>query len=88
MSTGLCTSYGTDNVSQVLEDEQPFFVSIDMNTGVLGALNGLDHRLIRTGRASIFSKKELVAWTGHELAPGSIGLINHGGLPKLLTKVR
>jgi len=88
MSTGLCNSYSTDNVSQVLEDEQPLFVSIDMNTDVLGALNGLDQRLIRTGRASIFSKKEPVAWAGHELAPGGLGLINHGGLPKLLTKVR
>lgn len=25
-------------------------------------------------------------WAGHEVGPGSIGLISHGGCPKILTK--
>ena len=25
-------------------------------------------------------------WIGQEITPGRIGLINHGGMPKLLTK--
>jgi hypothetical protein len=70
-----------------LEQERPFFVTIDPKTGVLGALRKLDQQLIDAGEASIFSKKEPVSWIGHELTPGSLGLVNHGGLPKLLTKV-
>lgn len=27
-----------------------------------------------------------VSWTGKEISPGNIGLINHGGLPKILTR--
>ena len=70
-----------------IEQERPFFVTID-KTGVLGALKKLDQQLLDAGEASIFSRKEPVAWLGHELTPGTLGLINHGGLPKLLTKVR
>ena len=70
-----------------IEQERPFFVTIDPKTGVLGALRKLDQQLIGAGEASIFSKKDPAAWIGHELTPGSLGLVNHGGLPKLLTKV-
>jgi hypothetical protein len=71
-----------------LEQERPFFVTIDPKTGVLGAMRKLDQQLVDAGEASVFSKKEPIAWIGHELSPGYLGLINHGGLPKVLTKVR
>ena len=71
-----------------IEQERPFFVTIDPKTGILGALNKLDQQLVDAGEASIFSRKEPATWIGPEISPGSFGLINHGGLPKLLTKVR
>ena len=83
----------TDNLPQptqdlaALEQERPFFVTIEPKTGVLGALRKLDQQLVGAGEASIFSKKDPSDWIGPELAPGSLGLINHGGLPKLLTRV-
>jgi regulator of protease activity HflC (stomatin/prohibitin superfamily) len=70
----------------IIEHERPFFITIDTKTGVLGALAKLDKQLTEDGQASIFSKKEPVDWIGHELTPGTLGLVNHGGLPKLLTK--
>lgn len=70
-----------------IEQERPFFVTIGPKDGVLGALRKLDQQLIGAGEASIFSKKDPAAWIGHELTPGSLGLVNHGGLPKILTKV-
>ncbi|KAI9450182.1 hypothetical protein BJY52DRAFT_1206183 [Lactarius psammicola] len=56
-------------------EERPFVVLIGKK-GVLGALEQLDAHL-RTVPTD---------WIGKEIAPGMIGLINHGGLPKLLTK--
>ncbi|KAH9956128.1 hypothetical protein BGW80DRAFT_1234594 [Lactifluus volemus] len=38
------------------------------------------------GHSKILSDKVPTDWIGKEVAPGQIGLINHGGLPKLLTK--
>lgn len=70
-----------------IEHNRPFFVTIDAKTGVLGALKKLDQQLADARQPSIFSRKEPVSWIGHELTPGNLGLINHGGLPKILTKV-
>jgi hypothetical protein len=83
----LTTSQPTQDLAAI-EQERPFFVTIDPKTGVLGALTKLDQQLRDAGEVSIFSKKQPATWIGHELAPGTLGLINHGGLPKLLTKVR
>ncbi|KAG8935796.1 hypothetical protein FRC03_005245 [Tulasnella sp. 419] len=68
-----------------LEEHRPFFVKIGPE-GLLGALRKLDAELIAAGHSHILSKKEPVSWTGKELRPGQLGLINHGGLPKILTK--
>jgi len=93
MNTHSCALQSTHNLPQppqelaTLEQERPFFVTIDPKTGVLGALKKLDQQLLDAGEASVFSKKEPVAWIGHELSPGSLGMINHGGLPKVLTRV-
>ncbi|KAJ7063072.1 band 7 domain-containing protein [Mycena amicta] len=65
--------------------ERPFYVPIGAG-GVIAALETLDKQLKESGRVSIFSKKQPVQWTGKEIQPGQLGLINHGGSPKLLTR--
>ncbi|PVF96093.1 hypothetical protein CPB86DRAFT_527708 [Serendipita vermifera] len=67
-------------------EERPFFVRINPKDGVVGALKKLDQQLKDQGEAGLLSKKEPVTWIGEELIPGQVGLINHGGLPKLLLK--
>ncbi|KAF8553419.1 hypothetical protein OG21DRAFT_1497744 [Imleria badia] len=64
---------------------EPFFVPIGKD-GVTTALQKLDRQLQQTGRTSLLSKKHPVSWTGREVPPGNLGLINHGGLPKILTR--
>ncbi|KAF8489094.1 hypothetical protein F5888DRAFT_1748721 [Russula emetica] len=66
-------------------EERPFVVLIGKN-GVIGALRELDEHLRNTGHNKIISDKNPTDWIGKEIAPGHIGLINHGGMPKLLTK--
>jgi len=66
-------------------EERPFVVAIGKR-GAMGALQDLDERLRQAGHNKILSDKVPTDWIGKELAPGRIGLINHGGLPKLLTK--
>ncbi|KAH8082803.1 hypothetical protein BXZ70DRAFT_958695 [Cristinia sonorae] len=65
--------------------ERPFFVLIGKD-GLIGALNKLDRQLQNSGHPHILSKKRPTDWIGKEINPGQIGLINHGGLPKLLTR--
>ncbi|KAG8814148.1 hypothetical protein FRC17_001276, partial [Serendipita sp. 399] len=67
-------------------EERPFFVKINPKDGVVGALQKLDQQLLNKGEASILSKKHPVSWIGEEITPGQVGLINHGGLPKLLMR--
>ncbi|KAH8989924.1 hypothetical protein EDB86DRAFT_3080693 [Lactarius hatsudake] len=66
-------------------EERPFVVLIGKR-GVLGALEELDGHLRTAGHNRILSKKVPTDWIGKEIAPGMIGLINYGGMPKLLTK--
>ncbi|KAG6376056.1 hypothetical protein JVT61DRAFT_2024 [Boletus reticuloceps] len=66
-------------------EDRPFFVPID-KAGVTAALQKLDRQLQQTGRNSLLSKKHPISWIGREVPPGNLGLINHGGLPKLLTR--
>jgi len=49
-------------------------------------LEELDTHLQAAGYNKIISNKNPTDWIGKEIAPGQIGLVNHGGLPKLLTK--
>ncbi|EJD52128.1 hypothetical protein AURDEDRAFT_111592 [Auricularia subglabra TFB-10046 SS5] len=65
---------------------RPFFVPISRQGGLIGALQKLDLQLRNSGRNPILSKKNPTDWIGREINPGEFGLINHGGLPKLLTK--
>jgi regulator of protease activity HflC (stomatin/prohibitin superfamily) len=66
-------------------EERPFFIPIDKG-GVIAALNKLDQQLIQAGRTRLLSRKVPTDWTGKEVIPGQMGLINHGGSPKVLTK--
>jgi len=66
-------------------EERPFVVHIGKK-GVLGALEELDQHLRTGGYNKILSDKVPTDWIGKEIAPGMIGLINHGGKPKVLTK--
>ncbi|KIJ08381.1 hypothetical protein PAXINDRAFT_172956 [Paxillus involutus ATCC 200175] len=66
-------------------EDRPFFVPISKD-GVTAALQKLDKQLEQTGRNNLLSKKSPVSWIGREVPPGNIGLINHGGLPKILTR--
>ncbi|EKM75069.1 hypothetical protein AGABI1DRAFT_116571 [Agaricus bisporus var. burnettii JB137-S8] len=66
-------------------EERPFFVRIGKD-GVIAALEKLDQQLVQAGRSRVLSKKSPTDWTGKEVIPGRMGLINHGGLPKVVTK--
>ncbi|KAI0294021.1 hypothetical protein B0F90DRAFT_1913351 [Multifurca ochricompacta] len=90
---GVESSYPTTNRASTFaktpdyfkEEERPFVILIGKG-GVLGALHELDEHLRRAGNSKILSDKLPTDWIGKEIAPGMIGLINHGGMPKLLTK--
>ncbi|KAG5645831.1 hypothetical protein DXG03_005172 [Asterophora parasitica] len=78
---------GNDFVATVdytIED-RPFFVPIG-KTGVIAALEKLDQQLTKSGRNKILSTKAPTDWAGKEVSPGRLGLINHGGNPKILTR--
>ncbi|EEB97553.1 hypothetical protein MPER_03104, partial [Moniliophthora perniciosa FA553] len=66
-------------------DERPFFIPIGKN-GLVEALQKLTKQLLQSDRVPVLSKKTPVNWTGVEIAPGQLGLINHGGSPKILTR--
>ncbi|KAF8162959.1 hypothetical protein B0H34DRAFT_301492 [Crassisporium funariophilum] len=66
-------------------EERPFFIPIGKD-GVIGALEKLDRQLLAAGRTKVLSKKSPTDWTGQEVVPGQLGLINHGGSPKVLTR--
>ncbi|KAG6833182.1 hypothetical protein H0H87_010244 [Tephrocybe sp. NHM501043] len=66
-------------------EERPFFVPISKD-GLIAALEKLDKQLIQSGRSPILSTKVPTDWTGYQVVPGRLGLINHGGNPKILTK--
>ncbi|KAJ7046536.1 hypothetical protein C8F04DRAFT_1060846 [Mycena alexandri] len=65
--------------------ERPFYVPIGKG-GLTAALESLDQQLAEHGRNTILSKKMPVQWGGREINPGQLGLINHGGSPKVLTR--
>lgn len=71
--------------TSISDDDRPFFVPIQKG-GVLAALEELNKQLQEAGLPGILSKKEPTDWIGKEIAPGQIGLINHGGVPKILTR--
>ncbi|KAF9533426.1 hypothetical protein CPB83DRAFT_845240 [Crepidotus variabilis] len=66
-------------------EERPFFIPIGRG-GLIAALEKLDVQLRAAGRPHILSKKNPTDWIGEEVIPGELGLINHGGSPKVLTK--
>jgi len=66
-------------------EERPFFIPIQKD-GVIAALNKLNKQLVEAGMTPLVSKKTPTDWTGVEVVPGQLGLINHGGSPKVLTK--
>ncbi|OCB86554.1 band 7 domain-containing protein [Sanghuangporus baumii] len=63
----------------------PFFIKIEKD-GVLAALRKLDSQLKSTNGRNILSRKSPTDWIGKQIAPGEIGFINHGGMPKVLTR--
>jgi len=75
-------SFTTDDY---LKAQRPFYVPIGKG-GLIAALETLDQQLLQHGRHKILSKKTPVAWAGREITPGQLGLINHGGSPKLVTR--
>ncbi|KAF5376569.1 hypothetical protein D9757_008279 [Collybiopsis confluens] len=66
-------------------EERPFFVRIGKD-GLIGALTELDQQLKESGRPKLLSSKVPTDWIGSEISPGQLGLINHGGSPKILTR--
>ncbi|KAJ7684924.1 hypothetical protein DFH06DRAFT_1156894 [Mycena polygramma] len=74
-------SFNTDDYLK----ERPFYVPIG-HGGLIAALETLDQQLVEFGRNKILSKKLPVQWGGKEITPGQLGLVNHGGSPKLLTR--
>ncbi|TCD69546.1 hypothetical protein EIP91_007170 [Steccherinum ochraceum] len=68
-----------------LLSDRSFFVPIGKE-GLIAALEKLNGELKDAGYPSILSKKSPTDWIGKEINPGHIGLVNHGGLPKLLTR--
>ncbi|KIP05908.1 hypothetical protein PHLGIDRAFT_128574 [Phlebiopsis gigantea 11061_1 CR5-6] len=68
-----------------LDIDRPFFIKISKE-GLISALEKLDQQLKQSNRGRILSRKSPTDWIGKEITPGELGLINHGGLPKLLTR--
>ncbi|OBZ67929.1 hypothetical protein A0H81_12164 [Grifola frondosa] len=71
--------------TEYLDEQRPFFVNIGKD-GLIAALQKLDKELRASGRTHILSGKNPTDWIGKEITPGQIGFINHGGLPKILTR--
>ncbi|THH00117.1 hypothetical protein EW026_g2372 [Hermanssonia centrifuga] len=71
--------------AEYMNTERPFFVTIGKD-GLIAALQKLDLELRNSGRTYILSHKRPTDWIGKEITPGQLGLINHGGLPKILTR--
>lgn len=65
---------------------RPFYFPIDPAGGIIDALKKLDEDLRKKGGTSLLSKKEPIKLFGTEIKPGQVGLVNHGGHPKLLYK--
>ncbi|KAF8322683.1 band 7 domain-containing protein [Clavulina sp. PMI_390] len=80
---------GSSKFAQSAVDYTPkndsLFIRIGTD-GVLGALHKLDEALQTEHHMSILSDRHPVSWTGYEIQAGEIGLINHGGLPEIITK--
>ncbi|KIJ54086.1 hypothetical protein M422DRAFT_25046 [Sphaerobolus stellatus SS14] len=68
-----------------MDETRPYVVKIGKD-GVIPALQKLDLELRNSGQGHIISRKSPTSWIGREITPGQIGVINHGGLPKLLTR--
>ncbi|KAL6302729.1 band 7 domain-containing protein [Sparassis latifolia] len=68
-----------------MTEDRPFLVTIGKD-GLIAALQKLDRQLRNSGRAHVLSSKRPTDWIGKEITPGRLGLINHGGLPKILTR--
>ncbi|KAL6302736.1 band 7 domain-containing protein [Sparassis latifolia] len=66
-------------------EDHPFFFRIGKD-GLIAALQKLDTQLRNSGRQHILSRMNPTDWIGEEITPGRLGLINHGGLPKILTR--
>jgi hypothetical protein len=66
-------------------EDRPFFVRVGKD-GLIAALQKLNQQLKESGRLELLSKKVPTDWIGHEISPGELGLINHGGSPKILTR--
>ncbi|THU99362.1 hypothetical protein K435DRAFT_719810 [Dendrothele bispora CBS 962.96] len=66
-------------------EDRPFFVPIGKD-GLVAALQKLDKQLVESGRQHLLSSMSPTDWIGREISPGNIGLINHGGSPKILTR--
>ncbi|KAI0030300.1 hypothetical protein K488DRAFT_54541 [Vararia minispora EC-137] len=76
----------TTNLDYFSED-RPLLVKID-RSGLPTALQKLNQQLIAAKQGKILSSKKPTTWLGRsrEVNPGEIGLVNHGGLPKILVK--
>ncbi|KAI0038819.1 hypothetical protein FA95DRAFT_1137154 [Auriscalpium vulgare] len=72
-------------IEDYFAEQHPFVVKVGKD-GLLAALQELDLELRNSGHDSILSKKNPTNWTGSEVNPGYLGFINHGGMPKLLTR--
>ncbi|KAG8944070.1 hypothetical protein FRC04_002210 [Tulasnella sp. 424] len=76
-------------VSDVDEPDTPtqFYVEIGKGPGsLLKALKKLDKILLEANKPHILSKKKPVSWIGRKITQGQIGLVDHGGHPKILTE--
>lgn len=60
----------------------------ELDKAVKTPTNGQDsyQRRLQTRKMHLISKKTPISWIGREITLGEIGLINHGGLPKILMK--
>ncbi|KAF8516339.1 band 7 domain-containing protein [Hysterangium stoloniferum] len=68
-----------------MDDGKPYFIKVEKD-GVVAALQKLDLELRNSGQNRLISRKKPTDWIGKEITPGNIGLVNHGGLPKLITR--
>jgi len=67
------------------DESRPFFVKIGKD-GVIPALQKLDTEMRNSNHNHIISRKRPTDWIGKEITPGKLGLVNHGGMPKVVTR--
>lgn len=86
-NSSLFVRIGDDGVLPALYTLNERLKSVSLITLAVSSTRPIiEPRGFQVYKMNILADREPVSWTGHEIQPGEIGLINHGGIPEILTK--